>query len=181
MSPVVGMMRGFFCSDGQFGCRKWLYRMCLRQKWFAARELVRPMHFDVTFSGSAQRRVCRVKRPAGASHQKEDHMIQKLIFGLAICLGSLALTQNTAQADDCYRSRRGYAPVYGYSYRPPVTVGRSYGVYRPPVAVPRYPAYRYSPGFGYPGFYRSPGIGIGYSNFGYGGYRRGGVTIGFGF
>ncbi|MEO1524548.1 MAG: hypothetical protein AAFX06_03890 [Planctomycetota bacterium] len=114
-------------------------------------------------------------------------MIKKLIFAMAICFGSLALTQSTAQADDCYRGRRAYTPAYGYSYRPPVAVSRySYGAFRPTYGIaPRYPAYRYgvSPrvGYPYPGVYRSSGFGIGYSSFGAGPYRRSGVTIGFGF
>ncbi|MEO1616051.1 MAG: hypothetical protein AAFV88_09395 [Planctomycetota bacterium] len=113
-------------------------------------------------------------------------MLRKLFLAAAVVLGSVAATQSTADAGDCYGNRyrsayRGPSyrvpayrpPAYGYGYRAPVGY---YG--RPPVhgvnnfyGVSRYSSFR-SP-------YIGPSVGFGYSSFSP--YRRGGVSIGIGF
>lgn len=108
-------------------------------------------------------------------------MINKLLLAAAVCVGSMALTETTSEAGNCYRGR-SYATPYrsGYAYRAPVVASPIY----------RVPAYRYvSPGYrpystyrpGYGG-YIGPSIRFGYGGYpGYYGYGRSGISIGFGF
>lgn len=104
-------------------------------------------------------------------------MMKKLILAAVVCVGSMALTSSTAEAGDCYyRAPRPHV----YSYRAPVSVYRSYGVYRPPVSRYVVPGYRPYPVYrpSYPG-YIGPGVRFGYP--GYYGYGRSGISIGIGF
>lgn len=104
-------------------------------------------------------------------------MINKLILAAVVSIGAIGLTASTSQAGDCYY-RHGHPHHYRPAYRPPVTVYRSYGVYRPPVYSYVRPGYRpyssYRPIYG---SYIGPSVRFGYPGY----YSRGGISIGIGF
>ncbi|WP_149498422.1 hypothetical protein [Roseiconus lacunae] len=113
-------------------------------------------------------------------------MLKKVLLAVVVCIGSFAISQSTAQADDCYRGRRGHVHHRHYNYRPPVRYSSSiYSArspyYRPPISrSPYYGAYRYPYGGSYIGrSYIGPGVGIGYNSFSP--YRGSGISIGIGF
>ena len=110
-------------------------------------------------------------------------MMKKLILAAVLCVGSLALTESTTEAGDCYRGPRvGYSGYYSARpyYAPPTVYGRTY---RSPYSVYRAPVTRYVPRTvpysAYRGGYIGPSVGFGYSSFGP--YRRSGISIGIGF